>query len=175
MNLYFRLLIVFIKILFTPKKHYSEEATLEFRAYPPDCDPNLHMTNARYLGLADLGRVHLLGQLGILFPLLKRRTFPVNHAADITFIRPIKPFQKLTLKSRLLTWDEKYWYTEQKFEVGKKLHAISMTRGVFLCGRDIVPVDEVALLLGDNVQPPPQSETIRQWKQLLATKKNDLL
>jgi len=171
MNLYFRILIVFVKIWLGLKKQWSEESALHFRALPFDCDVNLHLNSARYVGFADLGRIHLLGQIGILPGLLTRRWFPFASGVEITYIRPIKPFQKLRLRTRVLTWDEKYWYTEHIFEAGNQVRAIGIVRGVFVRGRDVVSMNEIAALTDENPASPPAPRIIEQWRQLLEAKK----
>ena len=176
MNLYFRLILVFIKSLFAGKRHPLEASVVHFRVWPLDCDVNLHLTNSRYFAFADLGRVHLLGQMGVLRPFLKRRWFPVNNATEISFIRPIEPLQKFRIVSRLVTWDDKYWYTEHKFEVAGTLHAVSLARGVIVRQATVVPVNDVIHLLnemtGETVSIPAPPVPVREWRELLSVKKD---
>ena len=40
------------------------ESVLSFRVMPSDLDVNLHMNNGRYLSFMDLGRLHLVAQVG---------------------------------------------------------------------------------------------------------------
>ena len=56
MNLYFRLILVFIKSLFAGKRNPLEASVVHFRVWPLDCDVNLHLTNSRYFAFADLGK-----------------------------------------------------------------------------------------------------------------------
>ena len=171
MNLYFRMLIIFLKIWSGQRKRWSEESVVNFRAWPIDCDVNFHLTGSRYIGIADLGRIHLLGQMGILGELLMRRWLPIVSEVDVSYIRSIKPFEKFRLITRILLWDRKYWYTEHRFEVHGQLRALLLVRGVFVCERDIIPIPDVAALTGEDPTPPPVSETIHQWKDLLKSKK----
>ena len=173
MNLYFRMLVVFVKIWLGLTKRWSEESVLQFRVFPFDCDVNLHLTSSRYVAFADLGRIHLLGQIGILRGVLNRRWFPFASGVEITYIRPIMPLQKLNLRTRILTWDEKYWYTEHKFEVGNQLRAIAIVRGVFVKGPDIIPMNEIAALTDEDPASPPAPNSIQQWIQLLEAKKEE--
>ena len=165
------MLLVIVKVWLGLRKQWSEEAVLHFRVLPFDCDVNLHLNSARYLGFADLGRIHLLGQIGILRGLLTRGWFPFASGIEITYIRPIKPFQKFKLRTRVLTWDDKYWYTEHIFEVNKEVRAIGMVRGVFVRGRAVVAMNDIAALTVENPASPPAPQIIEQWKQLLEVKK----
>ncbi len=173
MNLYFRMIFVFIKIWLSPKKRWYEDSVLHFRVYPFDCDINFHLTSSRYLGIADLGRIHLLGQMGIFRSVLKNGYFPIASGIEITYIRPIRPFQKFTLRSRITNWDDKYCYLEHIFEAGNQVCAIAIFRGVFVKNHSTVSINKIASLTGENPESPAPSETIRQWKKLLKAKKEE--
>jgi hypothetical protein len=54
MNLYFRMLIIFLKIWSGHRKRWSDESVVNFRAWPMDCDVNFHLTGSRYIAIADL-------------------------------------------------------------------------------------------------------------------------
>ncbi len=150
------MLIIFLKILVSSdKRSWNEESVVNFRVYPFDCDINFHLTGSRYIGLADLGRIHLLGQIGILKDLLKRNWFPFASGIEITYIHPIKPFQKFKLRSKITSWDEKYWYAEHYFEVKNKIYAIALVRGVFVKNHKIVPIIDIVALTSANPLEPP--------------------
>ena len=70
------------------------------------------MNNGRYLTFMDLGRVHLMAQNGLLKVMVCEKWMPVLAAAEINFIRSIEPFQKFELVTRLVSWDEKYFYID---------------------------------------------------------------
>jgi len=171
MNLYFRLLKLAFQLIFGKKTDQLEPTVMTFRAWPHDCDLNLHMTNARYLAMMDLGRTQLLGRAGLLRKIFKRKWMPVANAIEITYIREIRPFQKFTLHSRLLGWDEKYWYIEQKFRRGETLLAVTMVRGLFLKGHVKVPFDAVAGLLENPPAMNGLPARVLSWKALLAEKR----
>lgn len=172
MNLYLRLILTLIKIRFAQKIDILEESRLEFRAWPWDCDINFHMTNSRYLALADLGRIFQLGQAGLLWKMLRRKWFPVIQAQDFSFFRPIDPLKRFTLTTKLIYWDEKYWYAEHRFLVENELCAILQTRGVIVRGRQKVPLDKVLSMLGTEVSAPPKPDVIRYWQTMIDAKKN---
>lgn len=171
MNLYLRLLKVLLLLPFVRRRGLLEESRLGFRVWPNDCDLNFHMNNGRYLTFMDLGRVHLIAQLGLLAVLLKRRWSPVLSAAEINFIRPLGPYRAFTLVTRVLTWDEKYFYIEQRFERDGRLCAVGMVRGLFLHGREKVAPGEPLRVLGVETPAPPMPEIVRHWNDLTALKK----
>jgi acyl-CoA thioesterase FadM len=161
-NLYLRLLKVLLLLPFVRRRGLLEANRLTFRVWPNDCDLNLHLNNGRYLTFMDLGRLHLIA----------RRWMPVLSAAEMNFIRPLRPLQKFDLVTRLLSWDEKYFYIEQRFEAGGKLHAIGMVKGLFLHGRAHVESRAVTAMLGLDTPAPDMPEALRHWIALGELKKH---
>ena len=174
MNLYLRLLRLLLRLPFVRHRALLAPGRLSFRVLPTDCDLNLHLNNGRYLTFMDLGRVHLIAQIGFLGKLLQRRWAPVLSAAEMNFIRPLKPLQRFELVSRLLTWDDKYFYIEQRFLAGGRLCAVGMVKGLFLHGRERVPSQAVLDLLGLDLAPPDLPDVVRHWNDLAALKKQHL-
>ncbi len=155
MNLILRLLRVFLVALFKPRIGLFDVSELGFRVLPTDLDINLHMTNARYLSIMDLGRTDLLICAGLLGLVKRQRWMPVVGSIDITFRRPLAPFQRFVIKTRLLCWDEKWLYMEQRLESDSGVHAIATVRGLFV-GRDgSVPTHKVLELIGYEGDSPP--------------------
>jgi len=174
MNLYLRLLRLLLLLPFVRRRELLEPGRLRFRVWPNDCDLNLHMNNGRYLTFMDLGRVHLIAQIGFLASLIRRRWSPVLSAAEMNFIRPLGPLQAFDLVTRLLTWDEKYFYIEQRFVANGRLHAVGMVKGLFLRGRERIESRAVLELLGLDLPAPAVPEVVRHWNDLAALKKQHL-
>ncbi|TCD16129.1 thioesterase family protein [Oricola cellulosilytica] len=166
MNLIFRLVWVAIASMWRPKLEMMDESRLSFRVLPNDLDINIHMNNGRYLTITDLGRVDLIMRAG-LFPVLRRRKwYPVIGSMRVSYRRPLEPFQAYELVTRVLGWDEQWLYFEHRFEVGDRLMARVLMKGLFLHGREKVPTEELAAALGhDGVSPeldPAVVDALRQ-------------
>ncbi len=121
----------------------------------------------------DLGRVYLSAQLGVAKLFYKEKWSGVINAIELTFIRPIKPFQKFKLVTRLIAWDDKYYYFEQKFFAGRTLCAIALVRGVFLHHDKKVPMEKIQKIIGENVPAPEFPPTVQHWKELMELKKSN--
>ena len=171
MNLYLRLLILLFKLIGLPRKGLLEESRVAFRVLPNDCDINFHMNNGRYLTFMDLGRVHLMAQLRLLGVIFRNKWKPVLAAAEINFIRALAPFQKFDLVTRIVTWDEKYCYMEQKFESEGAVCAHAFVKGLFLDAKGKVKNSAVVAELGFSESPPPMPEELRIWAELGSVKK----
>ena len=171
MNLYLRLLRVLLMMPFLRRRGLLDSSRIAFRVWPTDCDLNLHLNNGRYLTFMDLGRVHLLGQTRLWRKMWQHHWFPVIGAAEINYIRSIRPFQRFELVSRLLTWDEKYFYIEQRFEVGRRLHAIALVKGVFISGHTRIESKTVLQKFAPGLAAPDMPEVIRHWNDMTTLKK----
>ena len=165
MNLYLRLLILLLRLIGLQRRGLFEESRVAFRVLPTDCDVNLHMNNGRYLSFMDLGRLHFVAQIGLLGIILRKRWGAALGAAEINFIRPLAPLQKFELVTRLVTWDEKYGYVEQRFESGGVLCAHAYVKGLFLDSGAGVSGSRVAAELGYTGAPPPLPEELRIWSE----------
>ena len=165
MNLLFRMLRVFIAALFRSRIDLLDSSESRFWVLPTDLDINLHMTNARYLSFMDLGRTDLLIRAGMLTMIRRERWMPVVGQIDIRFRRPLLPFRRFSLKSRLLCWDEKWLYLEQLLESAKGVHAVALVRGL-LIDRKGAAVSSQRLLdyLGYRGDSPPLPEEVLRMK-----------
>jgi len=170
-NLYLRLLLLLFQLIGLPRKGLFEESRVAFRVLPTDCDINFHMNNGRYLTFMDLGRVHLVTQSGLMPIIIRKRWRAALAAAEVNFIRSLAPFQKFDLVTRIVTWDEKYCYMEQRFESEGALCAHAFVKGLFLDAKGRVANSAVVAELGYSESPPPMSEELRLWIELGNVKK----
>lgn len=171
MNLYFRLLFVLFKSLFSTTIRVLDESRLSFRVWPFDCDINFHLTNARYLALCDLSRIYYMGQVGVLAKLLKRKWLPVVQSQEISYFKPVNPFQRIEVLTNLVYWDQKYWYTEHRFVVADHVCAVVQVRGVFIKGKKVVSMHDVVALAGEDVTVPVKPVKVEHWQSLIDAKK----
>ena len=170
MNLYFRLIRVLLKAFFTPRHDLMSESRLSFRAWPLDCDINFHLTNSRYLALMDLGRTYHLGHAGIFSTVWKNKWFPVAHACEIVFRRAIKPWQKFDVVSRLVFFDEKSWYIEQRFEVKGQVYAHAFVKAFLVCRGKRVSTETFFQTIGIEIPVLEKPLVIERWCALIDSK-----
>lgn len=148
--------------LTAPAIDLTDAVTLSLRAMPGDCDSNLHVDNARYLRLMDLGRVALVGRLGLLAPMLKNRWGAVVGAVEMEFVREIELFDRFEIVTRIVGWDRKWFYIEQRFERDGLVLAIGRVQALFRGRRGSVGTAEVLAELGPWVSSPEMPRAFRQ-------------
>ncbi len=143
-----------------------DECRVALHVWPNDLDSNLHMNNSRYLLAMDLGRWDFSVRTGLIQVAFRRRWFPVLGSAMLRFRRPLDPFQRFELVTRLATWDEKWCWFEQRFEVGGRLHAVGHVKALVRGREGSVSMAAVLAAIGHaGVEPPAMPETICLWQQ----------
>jgi acyl-CoA thioesterase FadM len=122
---------------------------------PSDLDLNGHMNNGRYLSLMDIGRLDLTVRAGLAKEMIRRRWMPVLAGVTIRFRKSLQPWQRYELRTRIVSWDEEWFYMEQRFVRGETVHAIAHVKGIFLDrARKKVPVAEILASVGSDARPP---------------------
>lgn len=164
MNLLFRLLkTLALYLLFPRRMDLLGESVVAFRVWPNDLDTNLHMNNGRYLTLLDLGRLDLLLRIGAAGPALRRKWYPVLAAVQLRFRRPLNLFQRFEIRTRMVTWDHKWVYLEQRILRKGKVVTHALLKAAFVGPHGSVPMSDVVALLGTRVVPPPLPLAFQAW------------
>ena len=135
--------------------------TLTLRVLPNDIDFNFHLNNARYLSVMDYGRIHLLARAGILNPVLKAGYTPVVGSVWITYRRSLALWARYQLHTRLVCWDERWFYMEQTFIGPESLAATGWVKGALLNKSVIVPPQQIMNLVHAEIESPPMPESLR--------------
>lgn len=163
MNLLWRLWIVLIQSFFRRRLHALSESVLNLTVLPNDLDLNLHMNNGRYLSVMDLGRLDLLLRADLLPLLVKHRWQPLVGAVNIRYKQSLAPLKRYRLHTKIVAWDEKWFYIEQRFERRNRLIASAHVKALFRSPKGNVTPDEVFGLLKMNIDPPKMPERVRKW------------
>jgi len=147
-----------------------EEDRIRLRVWPHDIDINLHMNNARYLSLMDYARTHLLARTGLLKHIVRLRWRPLVGAVWITYRRSLPVFSAFSLTSRLICWDERWFYIEQTFTGRDGLAALGWVKGMLRDARGSLAPQQVLERVEPGVLSPPIPESIAQWNALTREK-----
>ena len=156
MTLALRYLYALVMSLLRPRMDLLDESRVRMRVWPWELDFNLHLNNGRYLSLMDLGRVDLLVRGGMGRLVLSHRWLPVLGAATMRFRRSLGPWQTFDLATRLVGWDEKWVYLEQRFEADGQLAAQGYVQALFLGPRGKVATAELLQALGRPGEVSPE-------------------
>jgi acyl-CoA thioesterase FadM len=147
-----------------------EEDVLRMRVWPNDTDFNLHMNNARYLGVMDYARTHLLARTRILQHVIRARWQPMVGAVWMTYRRSLPLFSNYSIASRMMCWDERWFYMEQTFTGAQGLAAIGWVKGVLRNREGIVEPQRVIDGVAPGTLSPMMPEAIANWNELTREK-----
>lgn len=153
-----------------PRMGVLDEDVLEMRVWPTDIDINLHMNNARYLSVMDYARTHLLARTRVLEHILRSRWQPLVGAAWVTYRRPLPLFTTYTLTSRVVCWDERWFYIEQVFTSRVGLAAAGWIKGALRTRSGVVDPQSVIDGVAPGLVSPPMPEMIVEWNELTREK-----
>ncbi len=166
MNLIFRLIWMWIAAHFGPRRAIDGENHLFFRCMPWDLDLNMHMTNSRYHSFMDLSRVDFMMRTGAWKSLRKEGLGPVLGSSTIRFRRPIRPFQKFDVTVRMLTWDERWIYLEQRILAGGDVASIAIMKTTFVGKQGRVPTEKLMTIMGYTGAKPIAPDLITRQNAL---------
>jgi acyl-CoA thioesterase FadM len=143
-----------------PRIGHYDVAETRFRVLPTDLDILNHMNNGVYLSIADIGRFDLLVRNGIWAIFKARGWYPVVASETITFRKSLELWQRFTIQSRILGFDERAVYVEQRFVVNGEIYTQAFIRGRFLKrAGGVVSIDELV----DAVGPVPNGPGVPTW------------
>lgn len=153
-----------------PALRVLDEDSLQMRVWPHDIDLNLHMNNARYLSVMDYARMHLLARMRLLEHLIRARWTPLVGAVWMTYRRSLPLFAPFTVTSRMLCWDEKWFYMEQTFLGREGLVAVGWVKAVLRDPGGNLDPQRVLEAIEPGITSPPVPEAIAVWNELTREK-----
>ena len=158
----------FLKIIFLClwRKPYGllERYDLNFRVLPlVDTDVTRLFTQAysAYMGLA---RWHYVFSSEFKTAALKNRWVPVTTAETIRYVRSIKAFEKVTLQTQLICWDDRRFFLKHSFTVKNEVRATAMVEGLLRGPRGHLNPIEIFKVLGVATPSPQMPKEISDWR-----------
>jgi len=153
-----------------PKLGVLDEDRLRMRVLPNDIDINLHLNNARYLSQMDYARTHLLARVGLLNHIIRSRWQPLVGAVWVTYRRSLPLLARFQIASRLICWDDRWFYLEQTFTGSEGLCAVGWVKGVLRDSKGIVAPQLVIDRVAPGLDSPPMPESFATWNELTKEK-----
>jgi acyl-CoA thioesterase FadM len=139
----------------------GSEGRLSFRCLPTDIDFNGHLNNARYLMLADVGRIDLFFRTGLVGMARSKGWAPMLGGVQSVFAREIKLWQRFQVVSSIETWHGTQVIGRHAFllDNGEMAALVMTTAGIYdRAARRFVDMADVIRLLGIETVPRPPSE-----------------
>ncbi len=88
----------------------------------------------------------------------------------MTYRRSLPVFSRFTLRSRLVCWDQRWFYMEQTFTGSEGLAALGWVKGLLrdLAGK--LDPQQVLEAVSPGIVSPPMPEAIATWNELTREK-----
>jgi acyl-CoA thioesterase FadM len=139
--------------------HYDVAVT-KFRVLPTDLDILRHMNNGVYLSIFDIGRFDMLRRNGVWQIFADRGWYPVVASETITFRKSLRLWQRFTVESRIIGFDDRAAYVKHRAVVDGEIYAEAFIKARFL--KRVGGTVRVQELL-DAVGQAPQTVQLPDW------------
>ena len=152
---YLRLARVLLSSKFKPKLNfYSRDSdNIAMMVLPQDIDPFMELNNGRYVTLLDLGRYGYGSRVNI-NKFLKKQKWSLTITGTYNEYRyRLRLFQRFVLKTKIIGYDENWFYFFQKIERNGKTHMASVVKYAFTSKNGIVKPKEVVEAMGEPYDP----------------------
>ena len=167
MNLYVRLFRVLLGGWIQTGSHYADTTLSRFRVWLHDLDAFGHMNNGRYLQIMDVARTHWMVRTGVLGAIRRNRWAPLLGGGFIRYRHSLKILQSYEVCSRLLCWDDRWFFLEHVFADRKNRPvAIGITRAALRKNGDWVPSSEVVAQVHPGAESPQIPRYVQEWVAL---------
>ena len=134
------------------------------RIWPIDIDMWMELNNGRTLTLYDLGRLVMFQRVGVVGLMRQRGWVGTVAGASVRYRRRVQMFHKVTMKSRIVGWDDKFLYIEQamfRAEDGEcTSHALLRT--AVTDRKRMIPMTEAAVAM-DAGNSPALPDWVAAW------------
>ncbi|XP_026876984.2 protein THEM6 isoform X1 [Electrophorus electricus] len=154
--------IVIRSLLREPMRDVVGEQVIYGRVLPHDLDHMGHMNNSRYLRECDFARFAYYTHNRMYKAFRALRATVVVGASTIRYRRSLALWEAFEVRSRIVAWDEKSFYVEQRF-VSKSDGFVS---AVMLCRQNVIrstPEKILEFLCKKKVECPDIPEDLQHW------------
>lgn len=148
-----------------PRYQLFDEVHTYATTMPWHIDFNLHVNNAVYLKFLEAARWDHIVLAGAAKQMFAKRCRFIVASIEIGYLREIKLFKKIELRTSILGADEKYLYMRQTIHSDGKLCTSALIKAVYFQGGTIADPRKIFNELGyrDIPELPPE---IASWRQL---------
>jgi len=163
-----RFSLVALRSLQRPKLGPLDASIVSGRVWPTDADLSV-VNNAAYLVYFEMGRIDLQLRTGLAGLALRKRWAAPIASIHVQFRKPLQRFQRFTVSTRMVSWDDRWLYLEQRIDRRGETVATALLKALIIgkAGR-VAPADaatELGFTLAASARPPgidryEQAETV---------------
>ena len=147
-----------------PRLPLTGEHVSHHRCLPGDLDLAWELNNGRTLTMMDLGRMPLFERTGLFRRVYAAGLFMTMAGVTVRYRRRVRLWDRVTLRSRILCWDARFFYLEQAMIRADGEAANHALYRVAVAGpQGIVAPQQAAALVGWSDPSPPMPDWIAAW------------
>jgi acyl-CoA thioesterase FadM len=155
-----RTLLMMITSRRKPRQDFRAVGRVTMRVMPGDLDLLGHVNNGVYLSLMDLGRMDMMIRSGKWQQLSTRGWYPVAASVTVTYRRSLRLWERYVLESKVVGFDDRAMYLEQRFVRDNEVYVSAVMRARFLKkSGGTVTVAE----MGELAEMDPATMPIPEW------------
>jgi acyl-CoA thioesterase FadM len=169
MHMFFRTVFHMLRGRWASRLDIHDIGRMTLRVMPTDLDVLNHVNNGVYLSLMDLGRMDLLVRSGAWSRFTQLGYYPVVASETITFRKSLQPWQKYSLETRVVGYDVKAVFIEQRFVVNGEIFAKAHISSRFLKKTGgVVTTAELSEAIGADISTFHPEPWIAEWATSVA-------
>jgi acyl-CoA thioesterase FadM len=158
-----RLITASVRASIQGNRHASDVFENSFICMPWDIDMFLEMNNGRVLTLCDVGRFVMAIRIGLIRILREKKWGLVVAGSTVQYRKRIRMFDKVTLRTQIAAYDDRWIYITQSMWVGgKPASSVLLRTGVTSKGR-VIASDQVRTAMGLQDWQPEPSPWVQAW------------
>ena len=160
---YLRIIKLFATKKARKKLAIGDESILKMRVHLGDIDPFMELNNGRHLTMMDFGRFDLAMRSGLLKVVKEQGWGLAVAGASVRYRHRLKLFQKYTLHSQVVGYDEKWFYFHQKTVSKGKIHSAALIRTAVTSKKGVVETSKVLKIMGYDKIEYNVPEWVAAW------------
>jgi acyl-CoA thioesterase FadM len=147
-----------------PLENFTDIHESHHICWPWDIDFFGEMNNGRVLSIYDLGRFAAAQRGGLITALFENKWGLAMAGAMVRYRRRLTAFERFTMRSRVVCWDDRFIYIEQSMWKldGECANHIIYRAAVTEKRRSIPPIRVAEVLKHDPISPP-MPDWIAAW------------
>lgn len=131
--------LIYLKIKFCLFQYFKsrfnsteQELVHNFRCWPGDLDQNIHMNNGRFLIYMEICRWDMMIRSHFLKYGLKNKMMAPITNEHIVYKKPLAPFQKFTIRTKISHIEESAFYIQHIVESKGKVCTIGLFKSIII-------------------------------------------
>ena len=153
-----------------PRVPLHEPYVTHHRVWPWDGDMYFELNHGRALTLFEVARWRWAAQTGFVTLFRKHRISFAVAGVSVRYRRRLPVFARYRVETRIVGWDEKFFYVVQSSWQGAECAHQILVRAALKSPRGTLPPAEVMVLAGEEPESPPMPDWVRAWIDAEATR-----